>query len=288
MPTVTVVAAGESATAGYSITAGARFGLDISVNLEPGVSIGTRYQQVTAAYGHGLGAHTKFFDGGAGWGASWSNMLAMGWGHKSGEVEPVFCAKSHTDAAFNTLMGNLTQTSWMVYFQEPEDDMQRGTLSLSAWRAVYFRLDTLRKAHPNGHLVKLLGDANGYSEEDAPNPAYTWQTLYSGLPLDALGADIYDDAWRAASWTAKWALDPLANAAKALGLPWCLPEVGVDLSTKTADTPAAAAGRVQQVVNYCKADPSCLWANYWEDGGAGTTSLIGTPGMAVWQSAMNS
>lgn len=272
-----------------------QFGLDTSINNET-MTIGQKYQQVCSAYGSGLGAHTKFFDGGGGWGAAYQNMVDMGWGKKPGEVRPVLCAKTHSDAAFNQLMTTMATLTkgdrWMACFwQEVNDDIRDGAISVAAYRATWVRLDALRKAHPSGSLVRLVPIMNAYVVQDQAAAAvaggFDTVTLCKGLPIDVIGYDMYDNRWRPAAWDPTKYLGGAAQAAATLGVPWCVPEFGMQVSNKSSDNEAGRAARMQAVINYCKASPTFKWLNYWEGKGAnGDWTLVGTPGQGVMKAAM--
>ncbi len=272
-----------------------KFGLDISLNGES-MTLAQKYKQVAAAYRGGLGGHMKFFDGGGGWAVANRSMTKMGWGHAAGEIKPVFCAKTHTDAAFNQLMTDRAKTRiiWACFWQEVNDNIRDGHISIARYRGVWRRLDALRKAHPHGHNVRLVPIMNAFVVEDQAARAraggYDTVSLLKGLTINAVGYDLYDDSWMPARWSARWHLAPAAAAARALGTNWCIPEYGVQRSTKAAgDTDADAARRLQRVISYCRADTNCLWMNYWEGKGTnGNWSLIGRPGQTVMKAAMAS
>ncbi len=288
-------ALGTNSTAAVrtAATTTGRFGLDISINGET-MTLAQKYGQVAGAYGGGLGAHMKFFDGGAGWGAANRSMTAMGWGRAAGEVKPVFCAKRHVDADFNQLMTDRAagRLIFVCYWQEVNDDIRDGHLSVESYRATWVQMNTLRRAHPNGANVRFVPIMNAYVVEDQGAAAlaggYDTLSLLTGLPIDTVGYDLYDDSWMPGTWSAAAHLDPAAAAARTLGKKWCIPEFGVQRSTKTVgDTDSSAADRLTQVIDYCRADPTFNWLNYWEGKGAnGDWTLIGKPGQAVMSAAL--
>lgn len=294
------IADASAATALSSATSGAvrprntKFGLDISINGEK-MSIGQKYRQVAKAYGGDLGAHMKFFST-SGWASANRQMTAMGWGRAAGERRPVFCAKQHRAAEFNELMTSRAKNRviWTCFWQEVNDDIRDGHLSVRDYRATWMHMNALRKAHPNGHNVRFVPIMNGYVIEEQAAQAkaghFDALTLLKGLPIDAVGYDLYNDSWMPRTWSAKKHLAPAAAVARALGKKWCVPEFGVQRSNKSAgDTDASAAQRLGAVIDYCKADPSFLWMNYWEGRGAnGNWTLIGKPGHAVMSAGMSS
>lgn len=249
----------------------------------------------------GMGPRVKFFDGGGGWSKAYNSLVNSKYGSKASERNPCICAKVHTDAAFNTLMTNMAalfpgQFWYAIYFQEPEDDMQKGDLDATAWTNQILELDTLRKAHPNGNLCKLAVALNGYSEYDNVQAPYTYQQLLPPLAgvLDLVGIDIYQS-------TAGEHIDPnpltfpinetfgVGTAAGALiGKPWAALEFGMALCPALGDTDAALANRITGALNYMYADPTCLGAGWWMDQQEwGLYGWQNTPlSLAVWQNAM--
>jgi hypothetical protein len=281
-----------TASGGGPVT-GTQFALDISVNADPGVTIGQQYINVTTNWGRPLGPHMKFFDGGSGWTAAWNNYLAMGWGHAPGEVEPVYCSKVHNTTQFNTLMTNAPGTAWVVFWHEPEDDIRDGALTVADYRSTYQAMYELRRVHPNKANIKIMANLMGYQERGIPHdPARDVYALCSGLTgsdggfvFDAIGGDIYHSDFEANPpvFNPDTQINWLPTAAATLGVPWCIPEYGDEISNTPGDTYAKIAERVQAVIDYCRADGNCLWVNYWEDD---TYALYGHPGQAVWDAAM--
>jgi hypothetical protein len=272
-----------------------RFGLDTSINDES-ISLAAKYRQVRAAYGGTLGAHTKFFDMGRGWTESRQNMLDMGWGSAPGEVRPVLCARAHDDGAFEQLITDMASVGqwYACFYQEVNDDIRDGTISVAEYRAVWPRLDALRKAHPHGAKVRLLPIMNGYAIQDQGAQAraggYDAVTLCRDLPMDGIGFDVYDNKWRtASSWTPARYFEPAQQAAAALGVKWSIPEFGLQVSRVSDDDEQGRADRLRAVIEYCKSNPSFDWLNYWEGKGrAGNWTLIGSPAQQVMEDAVNS
>lgn len=225
---------------------------------------------------NGIGGHSKFFDGNAGWATSQAHFVTSGFGIGANEIEPVLCAKNHTSASFATLIHSMAstwgKTWWACYWQEPEDDFVKGNLSISTYQAAFQDMYAVRAAAgADGALCKLVPMLENYQEQDKKPNLITWRSFLpiSGVQLDCVGWDVYDAWTQHTNWNFAANYMPLIQAsAVACNTGWALGEWGIEMSAKSpggSDTVALMRARQQAVFAACQADANFKWCNFFFD-----------------------
>jgi len=269
-----------------------QFGINLST-LSPETK--TWQQLVTdhrGLYGGPL-THIRLFS--AGYPMLWSNDRVK---PLTGADIPVFSFKQISRASFDTWMSGIPADwpeVWACFWHEVEADAQKSTdraAFMTRYLGAYDLMDEARKAHPNGHKVKLVKILLWYSQVMDPATKGNWQDFHAGQKfVDALGMDCYSyQAWLSKDRyaTAEELLGPLAAIGQQSGLPVCVPELGGTLAATDTDGSRRAAA-IQSWVDYAR-DHGFLWANWWcAQGGAGRNHHLDAypSNVTVWRDAMS-
>lgn len=289
-------AEGHSATAStaFTVSSAVTYGIDANVNSRAsGWTLQESVDEARTAFGT-VGPRMKFFDGGGGASVTQSQLASTNYGAEAREITPVLCFKTISSAAVDALITYaLTRFSeiFLCFYQEVEDDIDKGTTTLAAYRAGVTQLAGIIAAHPLHAQVKQIFCANVYTEETSPTGTAIYSTAFAGLPFDAMGVDFYDYTFDAATWNPANLVPAFTAAAKTMGakaqgLPWYYTELGTHVSTKTTtDTAAAAATRLQEAITAAQKDPTFMGGNYWVD--PVLWPLIGTPSEPVWAAVVS-
>lgn len=256
------------------------FGVDISP-----VGAGQTYAQLAASHRATYGAlpHVRVFSPG-------TPITGLPAGLHAAD-HPVYSFKQWDAAAFGKWMDSLTDTAWVSYYHEPEDNAKRSgdpAAFIASWQQVYRDMDAARKANPHGHYVKIIPVFMWYQEVIAKQAGVTMTDFLHGVTgIDAIGIDSYSPTW--GEWKTRYAtapelFDPIIATAKTLGVPWAAPELGAVQGAWDTDG-SALANAITSYKAYVKAHGG-LWANWWDAIGAQGESfaLTGKP-LAAWKAA---
>lgn len=218
----------------------------------------------------GLGPHTKFFSGNGGWLTVYNAYSNSGYGGLVSEIEPLLCCQgAHSDSDFNSLLTNMHNSlpagqKWWACFGS-EDDSPKRAPTKAAYRGTYDTMSKLRAAHTNGGQCLIMPVFMSFQQFDDNTSGVRWQDWWTGLNIDGFGLDLYDANNRDSTWSFDTYHPKIVAISKALGVPWAIPEFGMELSTEPGanDTVAKMAARMQHVIDVCSADSQFLWLSYW-------------------------
>jgi hypothetical protein len=249
-------------------------------------------QDALALFPRGLGPQTKFFSGTGGWLTAYNNFANSGYGGLASEVSPLLCCQgAHVDSDFNSLMTNMANTlpagqSWWACFGS-EDDTPARDPGKAAYQAAYNAMARLRAAHPNGAQCLIRPIFTAFQQFDTNTSGVHWQDYWTGLDIDAIGFDLYDANWHPSTWTFDTYHPQIVAASNALGVPWSLPETGMELSNDGVDTVAKMAARMQHLIDVASADPQFLGMSYWlQEGRWGSTLTSNPTVLSIYKTAM--
>lgn len=264
------------------VSQGVTFGLDVATNA--GTFGGTQAQLEALArqgYQHGLGVHTKFYDGGKGITATYNSLVSSGYGADPSETAPYLCWRGAFNRAdfisvLTKVVARFTANTgvpvWVTNDQEPENKAITAADYISKIKAMSAAIAATPALVGKVQIVPAL---MAYQEIDAHNQVLNWKTLVQPVaPLvAAVSWDLYDMDYSTTAWSAKYNLDIIRAASQTLKLPYFLGEWATVRSIKDGtDTEAKRAARAQDVIDYLRADAAtttnrygALGGNWWEN-----------------------
>jgi len=188
-----------------------------------------------------------------------------------------------TAALLGGWLDGVTRKAFLTAHHEPEGD-----LTVDAYRAGWATTQAARDAHPNGHLVTTVSVLTRYAEV---HKAYRWQDWAckaDGTPVaDWMSWDCYLDVTDRYTDPATFFAPPLA-AAKALGTPWGVSELGA-LRLASDPTGAGRAAWITDCVTYLR-EAGCRFVAWWcGPGKDGRTFHLDSyvPELAAWRAAVS-
>lgn len=258
--------------------------------IDPYVSDGS-YGLIQPEFGCPL-YFARCFDGGTGILTAWNTAKAQ----IPKTSLPAISFKVWSPADFQTFLGGLDRTTWVCFFHEPEGDFNKGNTTASPANliSVYAAMDAARKAHANGHYVKLFKALTSYRQPGQYpfGPATAWQA-YHGWSynsttrtwegtgqtfIDAFGWDTYIDPLNATKGivpTGAQLIGPLKTMHDTIlyqdgvDVPWCAPELGIFVPSSGVISESALSTAVADYVQFCQ-NNGALWVNWWWSPQAGT------------------
>lgn len=244
------------------------FGIDVSTlgESKPWAQIVTDHRKL-----YGSLPHVRVFSSGKP--PAWQALAGL-----NGVDKPVVSFKTWDATAFKALLDGIPADwpeLWICHYHEPEDNAKKSgnPAFIASYLSVYAAMNAARKAHPNGGKVRLVKIFMWFQEVIAKQPGCTWQEFHGGQTfIDAHGWDCYSPTWGA--WASRYATPaelfaPAVAAAKATGIPWCVPELGAVRQAWDTDG-AGRAAAITSWAAYCRAN-GALWVNWWcSHGNAGT------------------
>ncbi|AXH89762.1 hypothetical protein ACFWDZ_23410 [Micromonospora aurantiaca] len=167
------------------------------------------------------------------------------------------------------------------YFHEPEDDVERGAFSTTAYRTAWKRIAGLADRTGNPKLINTLIlmcwtlDSKSGRSFDAFYPG--------GDVIEALGWDCYN-------WGKKWKryaspqeiYGPMISKSKALGKPWGVAETGSDLVPGDGGTGRAAW--IRSMTSFLNGQRPEFVAYYNQTVSQGDFRLLDQPSIQAWKS----
>ena len=171
------------------------------------------------------------------------------------------------------------RTIWWTYYHEPEDDIERGAFTAADYRAAWQHVAALadRAGKPNlrSTLILMCYSLNSYSKRN-------WQDYYPGAAaIDVLGWDCYNrGVAKGQYFSAAQVLGPVVAAAKSVGKPWGVGELGTKLIP--GDSGAGRAAWLRDVGAYSRQNGAQFVA-YFDSTVGDDYRLLDGPSQQAWR-----
>lgn len=160
---------------------------------------------------------------------------------------------------------------YVTWHHEPMGDM-----TPAAYRSSAGKIPQILAGHPKAHLVLGHGPVvTRYWLEQPGNSAADW--AYPGMTF--FGGDCYNGSTSFYRTPAQM-FGSTATAARSFGVPWLVPEYGIERIT----TDGSGAGRAQTMrdhIAWARTQPDCLAIGWWNIGGDRITGL--EPEQTAWR-----
>jgi len=170
-------------------------------------------------------------------------------------------------------LDGLVRPVYLTWWHEPMDDM-----GSADYRATAARMARIIAAHPRRHLV--LGNGPIVSRwwlEHGGDPADWW---YEGATY--YGVDCYNDHPRRYR-TAVDMFGVAARAGRQFGVPWMVPEYGIE-RIESDPTGEGRARVMRDHMAWLREQPDCLAVGWWDHGGDLITGV--EPEQTAWRDAL--
>ena len=171
------------------------------------------------------------------------------------------------------------RTIWWTYYHEPEDDIERGAFTAAQYRAAWQHISALadRAGKPNlrSTLILMCYSLNSYSKRN-------WKDYYPGdAAIDVLGWDCYNrGVSKGQYYPASQVLGPPVSAARSVGKPWAIGELGSTLIA--GDSGAGRAAWLRDVGSFSRQNGAQFVA-YFDSTVGDDYRLLDAPSEQAWR-----
>lgn len=171
-------------------------------------------------------------------------------------------------------LDGLTRPIYLTWWHEPHGDMSPDT-----YRRNTSRMVQILDAHPNRRLVLHHGPivTRWWLDQKGGDPADWW---YEGATM--YGVDCYNDA-TSRYRPAVEMFGTAARIARERGVPWLVPEYGIERITSDT-TGAGRAATIREHVSWLRGQRDCLAVGWWNIGGDLITGV--EPEQTVWRGVL--
>lgn len=276
---MTGLAAPASAATGDALVAGTAFGAVVKP------AKGESYQQALARsesrYGR-LGV-IRYFDSNSpdSW-STFTNKLGDHTAIISFRISPTTVLSGSADSQLLAWFRSAPtdRVTYWSYMHEPEDDIARGSFTMSSYRNAFARIAGLARQAGNPQLRSTL-ILMCYTVN--PASGRTWTNYYPGDGvIDVLGWDCYNHGENRGVYGKPATLYSRAvETSRAAGLPWGMAEIGSRIA-RGDTTGAGRAAWLTSVAKYLHGE-GAEFVSYFDTNGAGTDyRLLDEPSRQAW------
>jgi hypothetical protein len=173
--------------------------------------------------------------------------------------------------------------TWWTYWHEPEDDIERGAFTATAYRQAWAHLADLAAQAGNPQLRSTL-ILMCWSLASASHR--TWRDYYAAGSIQALGFDCYNNAAQTGVYrSAESIMGNVWEVARQTGLPWGLAEFGSHVMPD--DDGTGRARWLSDMVAGATAH-NAQFMTYYDSNAHGDFRLLDQPSQSMWRALVSS